>query len=271
MLVLLFGQEAGGSRSWLWHRVLPYPTLRIRQDLHRVDACQLSGGGEPALSAAESNRLCRRARLCAMALVALSPDLGGAAMFLPMMGGMLVVAGIRWRFVAAGAITIMLLGAGLWLLRHARLSEGSGHDFRLTGPRSAGGRVSAATEQDRGRIGSTGGQGISTGHPESNSDSCLPGTPTSSLRCWPREWGFLGVVTVLGLYAVYIFNGARVAARARDREGVLLVAGLLSGFTFHVIYNTSMVVGLVPITGDPPTLPLLRRLVYPGPTSSSPG
>ena len=70
-----------------------------------------------------------------------------------------------------------------------------------------------------------------------------------------EEWGFLGVATVLGLYGVYMFNGARVASRARDREGILLVVGLLSGFAFHVLYNTSMVVGLVPITGIP--LPFL--------------
>ena len=43
--------------------------------------------------------------------------------------------------------------------------------------------------------------------------------------------------------------------RARDRAGVLLVVGLLSAFGFHVLYNTSMVIGLVPITGIP--LPLL--------------
>ncbi len=70
-----------------------------------------------------------------------------------------------------------------------------------------------------------------------------------------EEWGFVGVALVLGLYMVYIFNGARVAARARDRAGILLVVGLLSGFAFHVVYNSAMVVGMVPITGIP--LPFL--------------
>jgi rod shape determining protein RodA len=70
-----------------------------------------------------------------------------------------------------------------------------------------------------------------------------------------EEWGFLGVAVVMVLYAIYVLNGARVAVRARDRVGILLVVGLLSMFTFHVLYNTAMVVGLVPITGIP--LPFL--------------
>jgi len=44
------------------------------------------------------------------------------------------------------------------------------------------------------------------------------------------------------------------AARSR-RSGILLVTGLLSVLIFHVLYNSSMVVGFVPITGIP--LPFL--------------
>ena len=70
-----------------------------------------------------------------------------------------------------------------------------------------------------------------------------------------EEWGFLGVALVLLFYSIFLLNGARVAERARDRFGILLVVGLLSGFGFHVLYNTAMVVGMVPITGIP--LPFL--------------
>ena len=79
-----------------------------------------------------------------------------------------------------------------------------------------------------------------------------------------EEWGFAGVLTVLGLYALYITSAARIAMRARDRAGILLVAGLVSVTCFHVLYNSAMVVGFVPITGIPLPLPLLRRLVHHG-------
>ena len=65
----------------------------------------------------------------------------------------------------------------------------------------------------------------------------------------------MGVSVALALFAAYILNGAKVATRARDRTGILLVVGLLSMFSVHVIYNSAMVVGLVPITGIP--LPFL--------------
>ena len=66
-----------------------------------------------------------------------------------------------------------------------------------------------------------------------------------------EEWGFAGVLFVLALYTWFGLSGVVIAQRARDRAGILLVTGLLSGFAFHVVYNTAMVVGLVPITGIP--------------------
>jgi rod shape determining protein RodA len=70
-----------------------------------------------------------------------------------------------------------------------------------------------------------------------------------------EEWGFVGTITVLVLYAVFLLNGFRIAMRARERAAILLVAGLLGLIAFHVVYNTGMVVGFLPITGIP--LPFL--------------
>ncbi len=66
-----------------------------------------------------------------------------------------------------------------------------------------------------------------------------------------EEWGFAGAITVLALYSLFIFSAAEIAVRSRDRAGILLVVGLVSVFASHVIYNTGMVVGLLPITGIP--------------------
>jgi rod shape determining protein RodA len=70
-----------------------------------------------------------------------------------------------------------------------------------------------------------------------------------------EEWGFLGVSATLALYALFLFSGAQVAMRARDRAGIFLVVGLLSMTAVQVVYNTAMVVGLMPVTGIP--LPFL--------------
>jgi len=66
-----------------------------------------------------------------------------------------------------------------------------------------------------------------------------------------EEKGFLGSLTVLGLFGIVLFNGIRTASHARDRFGVLLAIGVTALFAVHVFVNIAMTIGLVPITGIP--------------------
>jgi rod shape determining protein RodA len=69
-----------------------------------------------------------------------------------------------------------------------------------------------------------------------------------------EEFGFLGTLTVLGLYTVLIMRGFRTAAAARDPFASLTVIGILSMLGFQVFVNIGVTLGLVPVTGLP--LPL---------------
>jgi rod shape determining protein RodA len=66
-----------------------------------------------------------------------------------------------------------------------------------------------------------------------------------------EEKGFLGSLTVLGLFGIVLFNGIRIAGSARDRFGTLLAIGVTVLFLVHVFVNIAMTIGLVPITGIP--------------------
>jgi rod shape determining protein RodA len=66
-----------------------------------------------------------------------------------------------------------------------------------------------------------------------------------------EEKGFLGSLTVLGLFGLVLFNGIRIAGSARDRFGTLIAIGVTVLFTVHVFVNIAMTIGLVPITGIP--------------------
>jgi rod shape determining protein RodA len=66
-----------------------------------------------------------------------------------------------------------------------------------------------------------------------------------------EEKGFLGSLTVLGLFGIVLFNGIRVAGSARDRLGTLIAIGVTVLFAVHVFVNIAMTIGLVPITGIP--------------------
>lgn len=66
-----------------------------------------------------------------------------------------------------------------------------------------------------------------------------------------EEKGFLGSVTVLGLFGILMFNSIRIASLSRDRFGTLIAIGVTVLFAVHVFVNIAMTIGLVPITGIP--------------------
>jgi rod shape determining protein RodA len=65
----------------------------------------------------------------------------------------------------------------------------------------------------------------------------------------------VGVIAALGLYLFVIVRSLETARLAKDRLGALLVVGVLSAFTFQVMYNITMSAGLMPVKGL--TLPLM--------------
>ncbi|MEE8138258.1 MAG: rod shape-determining protein RodA [Thermoanaerobaculia bacterium] len=253
-LVLVFGHEAGGARSWLGfggYRLQPSEFAKIATVI--LLARYLAGLNRPCLRLSEilvAGGVC----VVPMALVGLNPDLGGAAMFLPMLGGMLLMAGLRWKLVLVGVVVVLLLAAALWGFVMLDYQKDRVKSFLSPGsdPLGSGYQI----RQSKIAVGS--GQLFGRGYLQGTQSQLrfLPARHTDFIfAVLAEEWGFVGVAAVLTLYAVYVLNGARVGMRARDRTGILLVVGLLSGFAFHVLYNTAMVVGLVPITGIP--LPFL--------------
>ena len=53
-----------------------------------------------------------------------------------------------------------------------------------------------------------------------------------------EEKGFLGSITVLGLFGIVLFNGIRIAGLARDRFGTLLALGVTVLFAVHVFVTS---------------------------------
>ncbi len=70
-----------------------------------------------------------------------------------------------------------------------------------------------------------------------------------------EEFGFVGSMAVLVLYYLFILIGIYIAMNVKSRYQSLLAAGCVSIFTFHVIMNVGMAVGVLPVAGVP--LPFL--------------
>src|SRR6202035_4372506 len=70
-----------------------------------------------------------------------------------------------------------------------------------------------------------------------------------------EEFGFVGGLTLLGLYTLVIVYGFAIALRSRNHFGRLLGLGIATNFFLYVFINTAMVMGLIPVVGVP--LPLI--------------
>ena len=254
VLVLTFGHYRGGARSWL--AIGPFsmqPSELAKLATALLLTRYLAGVKRSYLSFREIVVACGIAGL-PMVLVALESDLGSALMYCPMLAGPMLVCGIRWRQLLAASVLGLFLAAGLWTfgMREYQRTRIVSFLSPESDPLGAGYQV----RQSKIAVGS--GQWLGRGYMQGTQSQLrfLPERHTDFIMAvLAEEWGFAGVVTVLGLYSLYILSGANIAMRSRDRAGILLVVGLLALFAFHALYNAAMVVGLVPITGIP--LPFL--------------
>ncbi|HKY61424.1 MAG TPA: FtsW/RodA/SpoVE family cell cycle protein, partial [Gemmatimonadota bacterium] len=72
-----------------------------------------------------------------------------------------------------------------------------------------------------------------------------------------EELGFLGVLAAFVLFALLLAEGVRIAERNPDPFASTVAFGLVVLIAGHVVVNTAMTAGLLPITGLP--LPFLSK------------
>lgn len=70
-----------------------------------------------------------------------------------------------------------------------------------------------------------------------------------------EEFGFIGTITLLFLFLIFILRSISIALKARDTYGMLIATGVIAMFTFHILVNVGMTSGIMPVTGIP--LPLI--------------
>ncbi len=248
--IMLFGHEAGGARSWIGIGGFGGQPSDVAKLATAFLLARYLGGVRY-----EFLGLRHIAAACAIAmgpvvLIALQPDYGGAAMFMPLLGGMLWVAGVRARLILGVAVIALVVGAGLWTFAMKDYQKERVLNFvdAERDPLGSGYQV----RQSKIAVGS--GAMVGRGYRQGTQSRLrfLPARHTDFVfAVLAEEWGFLGVLSILALYALYLGGGVRIALRARDRSGLLLAAGLLAALAVHILYNTAMVIGFLPVTGIP--------------------
>jgi rod shape determining protein RodA len=251
--VLGVGRIVFGSRRWI--RILGF-NFQISEFVKLVIILMVAR----YLSELKSDRVHARDLLklgglvgIPVALVMYQPDLGTGLTYLPILAAGILIAGIRWHYLAAIALVgALALPAGWLVLKDYQRTRLVTFIEPSRDPRGAGYQVI----QSKIAVGDGGmwGRGVTRG--TQTQLRFLPVPHTDFIfSAFAEEHGFVGVVVVLGLYFLLLMQIVQNAQMAPDRSGMYICMGVATLLLFHLLVNVGMVVGRMPVTGIP--LPLM--------------
>jgi len=186
-------------------------------------------------------------------LVWSQPDFGTGATYLPIVGAGVLLAGIRWRYLAIVAMVCGLAVPLVWnFLKEGQKARLITFVNPAADPRGRGYQVI----QSKIAVGHGGMFGLGVTQGTQTQLRFLPVPHTDFIFSgFAEEHGFVGVVVALGLYFLLLMQVVQNAQTAPDRAGMYICMGVATVLLFHVLVNVGMAVGYMPVTGIP--LPLM--------------
>ncbi|GFE65068.1 rod shape-determining protein RodA [Litoreibacter roseus] len=193
-------------------------------------------------------------------LVLRQPDLGTALLLVFGGGGLMFIAGVSWLYFAT------VIGAGVGLVTAVFQSRGT--DWQLlkdyqyrridtfldpaSDPLGAGYHIT----QSKIALGSGGWTGRGYMQGTQSRLNFLPEKHTDFIfTTLAEEFGFVGGLSLLGLYVLVLIFCIASALSNKDRFASLMTMGIALTFFLFFAVNMSMVMGLAPVVGVP--LPLV--------------
>jgi rod shape determining protein RodA len=190
--------------------------------------------------------------ICCM--VFLQPDFGGAIIIASIWLGMVLAAGISWKHLATLFVTGLVLAGGLWsfVLEDYQKARILTFIHPLADIRGAGYNAYQSTVA----VGSGELTGKGIGFGTQSKLKFLPEYETDFIfAAYAEEWGFVGVLLLLGLFAVVILRSLAIASHGSDNFATLFTIGVVIMFLAHFVVHVGMNIGLLPVTGT--TIPFM--------------
>ncbi|MCS7063787.1 MAG: rod shape-determining protein RodA [Methylacidiphilales bacterium] len=258
--VLLFGTVVNNSKSWI--RIGNLPGIQPAEFSKLAFIC---------FAVAVMIRASRKGGILfilmfilaaiPMALILKQPDLGSAFVFLPIVYAIMLVGGVKKRYLA---IPIILLISAIIYLYYYVYKLNHKIPFLKTyqmeriltffdpnrDPRNAGWTIN----QSLIAIGSGGMEGRGYLQGGQNKLGFLPRDISYTdfiFSVVAEEFGFRGAsLLIIALTSVMLLS-IKIALKARDLSGMLLVTGIVAMLFTHTFINIGMTMKVVPITGIP--------------------
>ena len=180
-----------------------------------------------------------------MGLIYMEPDLGTTAIVGGVAGIMLYLAGLRTRYVVGGLVSApVVLGLAIlaepYRIRRIEAlvdpyADASGSGYQVI----------------QSMLAFHSGGFLGRGLGESQAKHLFLPEPWTDFvaSVLAEELGLIGVIALIGIYAIIVWRGMAIARNAPDLFGTLLAASLTAMIGLQAFFNLGVVMGIVPNKG----------------------
>ncbi|MEH6939024.1 FtsW/RodA/SpoVE family cell cycle protein [Bacillus sp. JJ664] len=193
-------------------------------------------------------------------LIAKEPDLGNTMVMCAIIATMILVSGIRWRYILALVGFTVALGSFMVYLFLFHFEFFTAHVLQEYQLNRFYGWLAPYEYPTQGyqltQALMAAGSGMLTGKGFHNGEAYFPEPHTDfifTVIC--EQYGFIGASVVISFFFLLIYRMIHIALESNDKFGSYICAGVVGMFTFQIFQNIGMTIGLLPITGI--TLPFI--------------
>lgn len=187
-------------------------------------------------------------------LIVVEPDMGNAIIFTTLWLGMMLVSGISKRHLALLGVIGLVAASILWFgglksYQRARIISfvNPASDIHGAGYNAYQAKIAVGS-------GKLLGKGI--GYGTQSKLRFLPEYQTDFIfAAFAEEWGFIGVVLLLSVYALLFTRLAQIARESATNFDAFFTLGVLILFAAHTAIHVGISLGLLPVTGT--TIPFM--------------
>ena len=250
ILVHIFGMIGMGAQRWISFGVIRLqPSELMKISLVMALACYYHRQSLEDVQSPGSMLVPLVLIFAPAVLVLKQPDLGTTILLVIIGLSIMFIAGVRlWYFIAAFG-SIIISGPIAWgFLRDYQKKRILTFLDPEQDPLGSGYHIL----QSKIALGSGGmfGKGFLKG--TQSHLNFLPEKQTDFIfTMFCEEFGLMGAITLLGIYALLIFQCLMICMRCRRCFARLMSFGITMSLFIYVFINMSMVIGLVPVVGVP--------------------
>ena len=249
VFLLIFGGERYGARRWITLGPISLQPSEFMKITIILVLSEFFGSRRDKIGSLGNFIGAILLVLPAALLIFLQPDLGTAFVLVPILFSILFVCGEKIKYILGTIIAgLSMLPLGWSLLKDYQKSRLLVFLNPDLDPLGAGYTII----QSKIAIGSGGFFGKGWLNGTQSYLKFLPERHTDFIfSVVGEEWGYIGAVVLIFLYAVILVRGIRIASKSKEIEGKAIAIGIVTLFAFQLFVNISMTIGLMPVVGLP--------------------